>query len=488
MNRYYIPGIVVTLWLCAGTLVESAPAHQSSTQPSAATAAEEQRLGNEHRRAMRAESRLNYESMYSNLPDALKLPPEVADRLFDLLVEQEFERRAFRPDTAETRTSSTPDYQSLERKQEQELTQLIGTERVAKYHEYEQAWIYRREVKQLEVEIGPGRDALSDDQVETLVSSVRKANEEMQRAAPATFGIFVTARKRQEQSAKLHELRQKRDAQIRAEVAAVLTPPQLAALDARNQRERAWEDAVALSTERVQQLGSRHQSFADPAYQEAMRPQWRLTIEAKYADLARSLKLSSGLAARLYDLLVAQMNESLAGPVQTIINEQGVSTPTPAYQAMQRKQDRELAALIGERGLDQLHEYDEAFDFRQQAKRVQLDLAGGPHALRDDQLETLVSLMRDAHEKWPEVTPAGPALVSMAPEERKRQEAKGRELARQRDARMLESAAAILTPPQLAALDALFRRRQAQEASSELMGQRVEYAIQNGLPRPPAGY
>ena len=493
MRRYFIPGFAALvaigfLSLCIKTPVQSAPARPSSTQASTATTAEAQRLSDEHRRAMHTENRLNLESMYSDLPRALELPPEVADRLFDLLVEQDFERRAFRPDTKETRVSSTPDYQSLMRKQEQELAQLIGTERVAQFHDYEQTWIYRREVKQFAIEIGPGRDALRDDQVEALVPSVRAANEEMQRAAPPMFGIFVTARKRQEQAAQVRELRKRRDAQIRAAAAAVLTPPQLAALDTRIQRGQAWEDAVAISTERVRQLGSNHQKFEDPAYQEAMRPQWRLTIEAKYTDLVRILKLSPELSERLYDLLVEQMNESLLDPVQSVINEKGVSVLTPRYQAELRKQDHELAELIGEAGLEQLHEYDAAFEFRQQAKRLQLDLGGGAHILREDQLQALISLMRDAHKDLPDVMPGGPALATMTAEEQKRLAAKSRELSRQRDARMLESAAKLLTPPQLAALDAMFRRGQAQDAASDLMGQRVEFAINNGLPRPPIGY
>jgi hypothetical protein len=374
------------------------------------------------------------------------------------------------------------------RKQELELAQLIGTERVAQFHDYEATWIYRREVKQLAVEIGPGRDALRADQIEALVSIVRKANEEMQRAAPPMFGIFVTARKRQEQAAKVRELRQKRDAQIRAAAAAVLTQPQLAALDARIQREQAWDDAVAISTERVQQLSSIHQKFEDPAYQEAMRPQWRLSIEAKYTDLARILKLSPELSARLYDLLVAHMNESLLNPVQSVIDEKGVSVLTPRYQAELRKQDHELAELIGERGLEQLHEYDAAFEFRQQAKRLQFDLGGGPHALRDDQLEALISLLREAHKDLPDVMPGGPPLVAITAEQQKRLAAERRELARQRDARILESAATFLTPPQLDALDASFRCRQAQDAANNLMGQRVEFAISNGLQSPPVGY
>ena len=96
--------------------------------------------------------------------------------------------------------------------------------------------------------------------------------------------------------------------------------------------------------------------------------------------------------------------------------------------------------------------------------------------------------MRDAHKELPDVTPAGPALVSMTPQERKRLAAASRELSRQRDARMLESAATILSPPQLAALDAMFRRRQAQDAANDLMGQRVEFATSKGLPSPPIGY
>jgi hypothetical protein len=223
----------------------------------------------------------------------------------------------------------------------------------------------------------------------------------------------------------------------------------------------------------------------DPEAREAMRTQSRLSVEAEYADLVRMQKLPPELADRLFDLLVDQMFEALEGPVQSVSStENGTPIPTPEYQALKQQQDRELAELIGERRLAQLKEYDETIEYRQQAKWLQLDIGGGADAMRDDQVEALIGIMRDANEVERRATPVGAALAKLTPEELQQLPAKTRDLRRQRDVSIRESAAAVLTPTQLAALDARLRRAQVQEDLSTRAVEKVMEKIGKALPPP----
>ena len=183
----------------------------------------------------------------------------------------------------------------------------------------------------------------------------------------------------------------------------------------------------------------------DPEYRQAMRVQWRLSTEAKYSYLVRKLELSPDLTGQLYDLLVDHIFESLENPSYSI--------STPEYQALNRKQDGELAALIGELRLARLREYETTFAYRNEVARLQVHFAGGADFLRDDQVDAMIAILREADQQMERARPAAADLV---------------ELRRQHDARVLETAATVLTPVQHAALDASFQREYAHWALQEI--------------------
>ncbi len=168
----------------------------------------------------------------------------------------------------------------------------------------------------------------------------------------------------------------------------------------------------------------------DPEYRQAMRVQWRLSVEAKYFQLVWRLEFPADLTDRLYDLLVDHIFESLDNPTYSV--------STPEYQALKRKQDGELAALIGEHRLAQFQEYEETFAYRNEVNRLQYHFVRGTEVLRDDQVDAMIAILSDAGQL----------------------QAKSRELRRQRDARVLEAAATVLAPAQHAALAASIRREQ----------------------------
>ena len=137
----------------------------------------------------------------------------------------------------------------------------------------------------------------------------------------------------------------------------------------------------------------------DPEYRQTMRAQWRLSTEAKYFHLVRKIELPPDLTNRLYDLLVDQIFESLENPTYSV--------STPESLALKRKQDGELAALIGEHRLAQLQEYDESFAYRNEVTRLQLHFVQGTDVLRDDQVDAMIAIMRDADQQMQRAMPTG---------------------------------------------------------------------------------
>ena len=71
--------------------------------------------------------------------------------------------------------------------------------------------------------------------------------------------------------------------------------------------------------------------------------------------------------------------------------------------------------------------------------------------MREDQVEKLISILRDADEEMQRAGPASNFFMTKAMRQRQM------ELARQRGERVRESAAPLLTPRQFAALDAWVR-------------------------------
>jgi hypothetical protein len=193
----------------------------------------------------------------------------------------------------------------------------------------------------------------------------------------------------------------------------------------------------------------------DPEYREAMRIQWRSSLEAKYAFLVRKLKLSPTVTDQLYDLLVRQSFETLEAPNQSV--------GSPEYQALIRRQDRDVADLIGEHGLAQLREYDESFEYRNEITRLQVGFAGGSDLLREEQVDALMIILRDADRQLERDRPSGADFTHASLEKWQQLQAKTRDLIQRRDQRIRGLAAAVLTPAQFAALDARIRRERGHE-------------------------
>ena len=460
-------GLVVLLGLAARAVVAmgdapAAPAHHSSVlkallEPWFALKDGKDPLQDpEYRRTMRAQWRLSTEARYFHLVRKLDFPPDLAERLYDLLVDQIFESLE-----NPTYSLSAPEYLALKRKQDGELAALIGEPRLAQFQEYEETFAYRNEVTRLQLHFAQGTDILRDDQVDAMISIMRDADQQMQRALPTAADFAgATQDERRQQHAKTHPLRLQHDAHILEAATAVLTPAQLASLDASFRREQVhWElleiayEVVPVGKTAVARVANTGPGYflvganddrllKDPDYRRVWHEEKRLEVESTYVDVPGLLKLSPELTDRFFSLLVSQQLRRAEMPTNT----------TSGAEDRLRQQDVELTTLLGESSYARFSEFQYSYAERHQVKDLQIAIGAGTDSLREDQVEKLISILRDANE---EMLRAGPAanFFFMTKAMRQRQ----MELARQRGARVREKAAPLLTPRQFAALDAWVR-------------------------------
>ncbi len=470
MRRHLLPGclaLLVLLGLAARAVValDDAPApsaHQASAlkaflEPFFASRDGKDPLEDpEYRKAMRAQWRLSTEARYFLLVRKLELPPDLTERLYDLLVDQIFESL-----DNPTYSVSTPESRALKRKQHGELAALIGEHRLAQLQEYDETFAYRNEVTRLQRHFVAGTGVLRDDQVDAMIAIMRDADKQMQRALPTAADFAgATQDERQQQHTKTRELRLQHDAHILQAATAVLTPAQLAVLDASFRREQVhWElleigrEIVPVGKTTVARnphadrgyflVGTNDDRLVkDPDYRRAWHEEKRLEVESTYVDVPGLLELSPELADRFFSLLVSQQLRRVEMPTNT----------TSGAENRLRQEEGELTTLLGESNYARFREFQDSYTQRHHVKDLQIAIGAGTDSLREDQVEKLISILCDADV---EMQRAGLAWSFMFMTKAMRQ--RQMDLARQRDARVREMAAPILTPRQFAALDAWVR-------------------------------
>jgi hypothetical protein len=475
MRRHLILGcitLLVLLGLAARAVVAldeapAAPAHQSSAlkaflEPWFASKDGNDKLQDpEYRQAMRAQWRLSTEAKYFHLALELELSSDQTDRLYDLVVDHIFEDLE-----APIQPVTSPEYGARKRKQDRELAELIGEHRLAQLHEYDATFAYRNEVTRLQVHFAVGTDVLRDDQVDAMIAILRDAGQELERTRP-TGEDYTGATEEQGRrlQAKTRELRRQHDDRVLEAAANVLTPAQHAALDASFRRDRVhWElqesahdivpkgkSGVARDPHAVRSyflVGTNDDRLVqDPDYRRIWLLEKRLEVESTYVDVPQLLKLSPELTDRFFSLLVEQRLARVENPTNT----------TSGAEDRLRQEDRELRMLLGEANCARFFEFQDSYTQRHQVKHLRIAIGAGGDSLREDQVEKLISIVRDADAEMQRAKSFASGFIFFTKAGRERQTAKNRELRRQYDARIRAAAAPLLTPRQFAVLDSWVR-------------------------------
>ena len=145
------------------------------------------------------------------------------------------------------------------------------------------------------------------------------------------------------------------------------------------------------------------QLTSDPKFLAAQVRYRRNQIEDSYADLAKSLKLSPEIMDRFLTLLARQ-------EIMNSAREQaaGYSRPTDeaGIEAHKRELERhaqeiaaERRAVIGDEGMARWNEYWRTQGARSQLRSLQMQLVDSNNALRDEQMEPLISVLSAERER-----------------------------------------------------------------------------------------
>ena len=215
--------------------------------------------------------------------------------------------------------------------------------------------------------------------------------------------------------------------------------------------------------------------LANPEYRKSLRDRQRFEIEYAYRDLPKVLNLSAEQTTRLFDLMADQgvkLAELQAGWPATQVD--GKSLPTMTAE-LRKQNDTERGELLGERNLQQLKEFSASLESRNEVDALRAELARTVEPMREDQFDSLLDVVQTENQRAdqelkaravnetnlpPGFTSSGPVSV---------------EVATAANQRIVDSAAMLLTPSQLATVKDFYRRQRVQmETQRDLERLRAE--------------
>jgi len=203
----------------------------------------------EFMRAWRTQVRATSEAIYPDVQRALKMSPDMTNRLYDLLVDHVYAMNESMSRAAEGKRDDAADEARVQREQD-EIAALLGPARTKAWTDYKENLEYRAEVNRLRVDMGGGPNGLRDEQIEALIPVYRAASE-----LPGVAPSPEDPRERQKAI----------DAHILEGARSILEPKQLAELERMTRRREELEDASAVLEQRPMQLVEKASAREAPA-------------------------------------------------------------------------------------------------------------------------------------------------------------------------------------------------------------------------------
>ena len=136
----------------------------------------------------------------------------------------------------------------------------------------------------------------------------------------------------------------------------------------------------------------------DPEYREAMRMQQKVMLPDRYPDLAAALHLTPEQQDKLLDVLADQQMRQMTNTPPFRFNGQqpdqaAIREWQEQAQKLQRENDTEIAAVLGNGGAQEWKDYQNSLGARMQVKQLKSSLESGTEPLRDDQVQSLVTAL-----------------------------------------------------------------------------------------------
>ena len=135
---------------------------------------------------MKAQMRVNQKRMYGDFAEQMGLSKEEANRLYDLLTEQQMVNfgEARRMDPNDARTF----FEDQRRKHQAELTELLGAGKAESLQKYQESLPARSEVDMIARQLEASDNSLSEDQRKRLVAALTEERTRIPQPDYALFG------------------------------------------------------------------------------------------------------------------------------------------------------------------------------------------------------------------------------------------------------------------------------------------------------------
>lgn len=205
----------------------------------------------------------------------------------------------------------------------------------------------------------------------------------------------------------------------------------------------------------------RRRMLRDPKYYEIARAGMRPNFAARRAELIRVLGVSPAQADAIVDYWIDRQlrSEARVLPVATT-EEEGLEVQKVVARE-QREDEEKLRAILGDEGYPKMQEYIESHPSRNRASQLRARLADGGDSLRDDQLEPLIATLHSEQSRLQQevqdyFATHNPDIEASVQVQKKRQQ-RILDMYKASNRRIHSSAGAILSPRQLAELDAMLR-------------------------------
>ena len=208
-------------------------------------------------------------------------------------------------------------------------------------------------------------------------------------------------------------------------------------------------------------MALRRRMLRDPKYYEIARASLRPNFAARRAELIRVLGLLPAQGDALVDYWIDQQLRSESRVLPEATTEQEGLEVVELVTRERREDEEKLRAILGDELFPKMQEYIASHPSRNRSSQLRTRLADGGDALRDDQFEPLIGTLHIEHMRLQQemqdlVATQDPDIEPTAQAQRKWQQ-RILDIYKASHRRIHSSAGAILSPRQLAELDAMLR-------------------------------
>jgi hypothetical protein len=205
----------------------------------------------QYREARRALNRAGMASTYIDLPASLGISQDEADKLIDLLTEQDlrrWEESVRDPESEEELRKRALQIDEMQRANDAEVAGLLGKAKLAQWKEYQASLGARHQVLQLRTTLSAGPAPLREDQVEPLIAAMYAEQKQVAEALEEYTATLTWSAGQQPVSQSLSNERRVQlsaaaNERIHMAAASILSQPQLESLDEMLQRQLDMEKA-----------------------------------------------------------------------------------------------------------------------------------------------------------------------------------------------------------------------------------------------------